>query len=84
MNFATTLKNKIIERAKMVADKTLTDDTTIKERVDICNQCEFRFKPTNQCLKCGCLLKTKTSFASSSCPIGKWESANPRGSVSAI
>lgn len=43
-----------------------------KQRMDICNSCEFLFEPTKQCKKCGCFMTAKTLFQKSKCPIGKW------------
>jgi protein-arginine kinase activator protein McsA len=43
-----------------------------KNRLDICNSCEFFFKPTKQCKKCGCVMSAKTSLKNVTCPIGKW------------
>jgi rubrerythrin len=44
-----------------------------RERLDICVQCEHLEKQYYVCKKCGCFLKGKTMFPSSSCPIGKWD-----------
>ena len=49
------------------------DEDIVNKRLDICKGCEFLFKPTNTCKKCGCFMKVKTKIATSSCPIGKWE-----------
>ena len=41
-------------------------------RLEICKTCEFYRPKTNQCKKCGCFMKLKTSLAHAKCPIGKW------------
>ena len=60
---------KISERFKNVL---IHDEDIINKRWDECEKCEFLIKPTNNCKKCGCFMKVKTHFATSSCPIGKW------------
>ena len=58
------------ERLKNVM---LHDDDIIQKRWDICQSCEFLFKPTNSCKKCGCFMKGKVRVATASCPVGKWD-----------
>jgi hypothetical protein len=41
-------------------------------RLDICKACEFYRAKTNQCKKCGCFMKLKTTLENARCPIGKW------------
>lgn len=43
-----------------------------KNRMSICNSCEYFFKPTKQCKKCGCFMPAKTMLEKSKCPIEKW------------
>lgn len=43
-----------------------------KQRLDICNDCEFIVENKSRCGKCGCFLQAKTKWKTSSCPIGKW------------
>jgi protein-arginine kinase activator protein McsA len=43
-----------------------------KKRINICNSCEFLFKPTKQCKKCGCFMPAKVLLEQSKCPIGEW------------
>lgn len=47
-------------------------DEQQKQRLDICAGCEFIVENGSRCGKCGCFLQTKTKWASSNCPIGKW------------
>lgn len=53
-----------------VADALLADDTLRKQRLDICNTCEY--KSDIICNKCYCILKVKVSYKGSSCPERKW------------
>lgn len=41
-------------------------------RLEICKGCEFYRKLSNQCKKCGCFMKLKTTLEHAKCPIGKW------------
>ena len=45
-----------------------------RERLNLCKGCEHYFKPTGNCLKCGCFMRVKTSLSFTECPIGLWES----------
>ena len=47
------------------------DDVQIK-RMNICRECPEFIKITNQCKKCGCVMKAKTKLLHASCPLGKW------------
>lgn len=48
--------------------------TRSQERLAICRQCPFLFKPTMTCKKCGCFMRIKTLLPEGavSCPEGKW------------
>ncbi len=48
------------------------DDTTKKERLDICISCPELIQLTKTCKKCGCFMELKTKLEASRCPIGKW------------
>jgi hypothetical protein len=41
-------------------------------RMEICKACPAYRPLTNQCKKCGCFMKLKTSLENAKCPIGKW------------
>jgi len=45
-----------------------------KERLDICDSCEFcvLVKQKKRCTKCGCRVDLKASRKTSDCPEGKW------------
>jgi hypothetical protein len=50
---------------------TVTDEVKAK-RLALCVVCEHYNAVRGSCNKCGCILKTKTSWALERCPIGKW------------
>ena len=47
-------------------------DDKYKERLEICNICEYKNQVLGVCKKCGCLLKEKAKHVRAECPIGKW------------
>jgi hypothetical protein len=59
--------------AKQIAQNPrIADEKTVNERRNICSECEYLDKQRNRCKKCGCMLKAKTAFKGTKCPIGKW------------
>jgi len=42
------------------------------DRMKLCLQCEYFFKPTRQCKKCGCFMPLKVRLANQKCPVEKW------------
>ena len=61
---------QIEEFGNYLKKKIVSDDT--EARWAECQTCEYFFKPTGTCKKCGCFLKLKTKIKAASCPIGKW------------
>jgi hypothetical protein len=49
-----------------------TPEEISESRLEICRGCEFYRKRTNQCSKCGCFMKLKTTLEKAKCPVGKW------------
>ena len=49
-----------------------------QHRMRMCAGCDFLLPPQDNpsCSQCGCFLSIKTSWASESCPIGKWGALN--------
>ena len=43
------------------------------ERLQICEGCDKFDAEPGRCTECGCFMRTKTQFASASCPLKKWE-----------
>lgn len=46
--------------------------TLSQERLEVCRECVFLFKPTMTCKRCGCFMKVKSHLANAECPEGKW------------
>lgn len=68
-------------RNKLIPPKELreTIEAVSKERLDICNGCEFHSKnhvtplrPDDHCTNCGCNLDAKSKCLACACPINKW------------
>lgn len=43
----------------------------LQERMQICKGCEF-VRDQGRCGVCGCFIKTKASWVTERCPLGKW------------
>ena len=56
----------------LLRKENYTNEETAQARLDICNTCEFFFKKTNTCKKCGCFMTAKTKLEKAECPVGKW------------
>lgn len=50
----------------------ITSEKERNKRFSICEACEHFDELKTTCNKCGCYLVKKTSWRTSSCPIGKW------------
>ena len=62
-NGAPVLVEKTKNGGKALASTSQRNYTTLEiaqERLDICQSCEFLFKKTNTCKKCGCFMDAKT------------------------
>jgi hypothetical protein len=74
-NMLDNLKNRL-EKIKSVSTGTWAgiklSENDRNSRLDICNSCEFLFKPTNTCMKCGCFMQAKTYIPGAKCPLDKW------------
>jgi len=46
---------------------------TQEKRALICSECPELIKETFRCGKCGCFLKYKIAWSTTSCPIDKWK-----------
>ena len=53
-------------------DSEKVSDALAEARFSICEGCEHLLKATNQCKKCGCFMKIKTTLKYAECPINKW------------
>ena len=54
-----------------------TSIETRLERAGHCQKCEFYIRSTKQCRNCGCLVNLKVMLAKETCPVGKWQEAEP-------
>ena len=61
---------KDVANHKRKGGRILASDDVQKERLDICNACNYFVN--NSCKKCRCNLRAKTSLAGASCPLNKW------------
>ena len=71
----------ILEKASSFASATVkhardgfknVSDETKQNRTNICKKCKHYDESSDTCRQCGCYLSVKTSWASESCPVGKW------------
>tara|TARA_R110000744_G_scaffold378850_1_gene495644 strand:+ start:24190 stop:24603 length:414 start_codon:yes stop_codon:yes gene_type:complete len=60
----------------MARNKYLTTTEEYNKRLDICKSCEFYFKPTGTCKKCGCFMRLKAKLSHLSCPISRWRNTS--------
>tara|TARA_R110001583_G_scaffold74323_3_gene205936 strand:+ start:458 stop:859 length:402 start_codon:yes stop_codon:yes gene_type:complete len=54
-------------------NKFFVPNTVYKERLEICRECIYYFKPTGTCKDCGCFMKLKARLAPMECGQRKWE-----------
>ena len=69
--------SKLVNFSKAATDHLLSGlenstDEVKEQRASICNRCPFIDKENYKCIHCGCYLKYKIAWSTSSCPIGKW------------
>jgi hypothetical protein len=51
------------------------DEATLADRLRTCDACD-RLRPSDgRCSECGCPVAVKATWASESCPLGKWAAA---------
>ena len=75
MSVVDTIKDRMNKLKNAAGDRLSnikTEESVRNARMDLCTSCEFLFKPTGNCTKCGCFVKGKTWIADARCPIGKW------------
>lgn len=51
-------------------------DEAIKKRAETCSACPSLNKEEYRCGECGCYLKYKIPWATSECPLNRWEKTN--------
>ena len=53
-------------------NKFFVPNKIYKERIAICKDCIFYFRPTGTCKDCGCFMKVKARLSQMSCSQKKW------------
>ena len=53
-------------------NKFFVPDEIYEERLAICKECVYYFKPTGNCKRCLCFMKLKARIAPMSCPQSYW------------
>lgn len=53
--------------------KYFVPDNVYQDRIAICRDCVFYFKPTGTCKDCGCFMKIKARLAPMECSQKKWQ-----------
>lgn len=54
----------------LIGNKTLVEDSVREARWSTCRGCPKLLN--DRCTECGCFMKVKVAFQTSTCPIGKW------------
>jgi len=54
-------------------NKFFVPDEVYEERLEICKECIYYFKPTGSCKRCLCFMKIKARIAPMECPQGYWK-----------
>ena len=53
-------------------NRFFTSDIVYEERLNICKECIYYFKPTGSCKRCGCFMRIKARLSQLSCPEKYW------------
>ena len=70
LNKAWNLTKSIVDYAKSGFEDASQDK--YKERLTICDLCEFLDKDKGSCTICGCAMAVKAKWDIEKCPKGKW------------
>jgi hypothetical protein len=54
-------------------NKFFVPNKVYEERLEICRECVYYFKPTGTCKDCGCFMKLKARLAPMECGQKKWQ-----------
>jgi len=54
-------------------NKFFVPNEVYEDRIAICKECIYYFKPTGSCKDCGCFMKIKARLAPMGCGQGKWQ-----------
>lgn len=75
---AKTMAVNLLQSTKSVVEhlastgQLMVSEEKAKERIDVCNTCDFYVADYARCSKCGCSMFVKTKLQAMKCPIGKW------------
>jgi hypothetical protein len=57
---------------RLLQDPTIAPRQVAKERMAICESCDFYRSSSQICEQCGCFMPLKTTMSNLKCPIDKW------------
>lgn len=69
-NLTETASNVISQAMK--SGIIMADESKVKQRTEICYDCENLEKNNIRCKLCGCYMLTKIRFDAAKCPSNKW------------
>lgn len=61
----------MVEEVTSMSGVRLVDETTYKERFNICSDCE-RLMYGQTCAACGCIIQVRARLSGGRCPKKKW------------
>jgi hypothetical protein len=72
-SFAASIKDTA---RRLLEDPTIAPREVSRQRLEICEKCDFYQSNSKICDQCGCFLPLKTTMANMKCPIDKWTEHN--------
>ena len=54
------------------AKSTISQQSRVEERLEICEKCPSLIKTSKRCAECGCFVYAKVQFEFEECPLEKW------------
>ena len=61
--------------------KFFVPNEVYQDRISLCKDCVYYFKPTGTCKRCLCFMKVKARIAPMECPQGYWKRRNNRRNI---
>ena len=71
LNNARRATQRVITRVMKAGSITVPADC-LRQRMEICHQCEFYRKSDGTCSKCGCFIRLKANLTTEACPVDRW------------
>jgi len=68
-SFAASIKDTA---RRLLEDPTIAPRDVSRQRLEICEGCDFYRADSKTCDQCGCFMPLKTAAANMRCPIDKW------------